>query len=312
MTSRPTFRRNLSDIVTETTKSHWQTIFSKKYCYTTMVLAVCAFCVNLTSYGLLYALPQTFPDLEGGFGNTPAYDLLQAALFEVLGCFALALLGELLPRVRSLTYSAVGSGIFLFMLLSALVFWSAPLAVWSASLAKLTVIFQFQLAYLSMSEVYPTACRTTGASLIIACGRVGAIVSPLLFESSHIVADHLAGMNLTAHPGSQHWFFYTALSLVNFVVAVICLSLPFETRGAALMDMEMEKMADTRVVKPVLWRSMSAHLHGHVSTLTVHEAYVARSSTQPIMGRLDEHPRGERTPLLGGATGLRQQPPRPA
>merc|ERR1719380_417158 len=47
---------------------------------------------------------------------------------------------------------------------------------------KCTIPVGYIVGYVMASEIYPTSVRTTGTAICFACGRIGAMISPLLFE----------------------------------------------------------------------------------------------------------------------------------
>jgi len=202
----------------------WRFIFSQEMISTTLIMAYTCFVLNLTFYGCLYAFPNVMGDVD--LGSTPGMNLVLGAMVELVGIavgFAVMLY---FPRRTVMR-------LYLFMVsLCLVVFAGAASGTGWVMLymrcfgyygIKFFVAMGCIVAYLYTNEVYPASCRTTGASVGLAGGRLGAIVSTMVFE---VVEDLSGGFAL---------FFLTiaTLSAVNFCLISFLVQ---ETQGMVLRE----------------------------------------------------------------------------
>ncbi|CEM39223.1 unnamed protein product [Vitrella brassicaformis CCMP3155] len=214
-------------------RSSFHVVFNDTYRYTTFVLCCVTFTCNMISYGLLYALPQVFVDIEKQTGIAPAYSLLRAELMSLLGN-ALSVFADVGPRRVTQAASLLLECIAMGLTAAALVWDWATVAVWAAAMGKFCTFLGLNITFLYSAEIYPTVCRSTGVSIAVSSGRIGGIIAPLLFELTVWVATFLPAVD--RYDGGRYCVFFGVLGVAAFVSAALLMTLPYETRGARLQD----------------------------------------------------------------------------
>lgn len=203
---------------------HWKFLFSQEMMSTTLIMVYTCFVLNFTFYGCLYAFPNVMGDVD--LGSSPAMDLVLGAMVELVGLAVALAVMNYLPRKTVMK-------IYLFMISVCLVVFAAAVSGsgWEIMAMryfgyygiKFFVAMGYIVAFLYATEVYPASCRATGVSVCLAGGRLGAIVSPIVFE----VAEDMSG-------GFTCFFFALAiLSAVNFCLISF---LVHETQGLLLRE----------------------------------------------------------------------------
>lgn len=208
----------------------YRALFQPLYRRTTIIMTFVCFATNLTYYGMIYGLPHTFKSIEHGAadegrheGMSPAAGVFFAALFEVPGVFLAILLAATISRRATLTFTFLVSAVCLQALVySFFTDQMSTVGFWFVFGVKMFIACGFIISYLYLLEFYPTFCRATGLSFCMVTGRIGALMSPFLYD----------GLRLGDSNGFI-WFF-VVLSVVISVAAVLCLFLPFETKDAPL------------------------------------------------------------------------------
>merc|ERR1719359_330797 len=180
-----------------------------------MIMSYACFNVNLVYYGALYAFAQILPTLKTGDSHEHASagaELLIGACWEVPGYIIAMMASAYMPRKLVLKLSC-----FLSLLSLLLFVWGAdggrgwlPSVAWHTGyyMIKCVISCLFVMDYIYIGEVYPTVVRSTGSSVNIAVGRVGATISPLLYEF------------LTHWTGHFDAFFYllSGTTLINLIL----------------------------------------------------------------------------------------------
>jgi len=191
------------------------------------------FATNLTYYGMIYGLPHTFKSIEHGAADetrheqiSPAAGVFFAALFEVPGVFLAILLAATISRRSTLTFAFLSSAFCLLCFVYAVFSGRmATVGFWFVFGVKMFVACGFIISYLYLLEFYPTFCRATGLSFCMVTGRIGALISPFVYDG-------------LSHDGGSNGFvwFFVLLSIVISMAAVMCCFLPFETKDAPLSE----------------------------------------------------------------------------
>jgi len=209
----------------------YKALFQPLYARTTIIMTFVCFATNLTYYGMIYGLPHTFKSIEHGAADearhsvmSPAAGTFFAALFEVPGVFLAILLAATISRRSTLTFTFLASAFCLQCLVYT--FFTGQIGsvgFWFVFGVKMFIASGFIISYLYLLEFYPTFCRATGLSFCMVTGRIGALISPFLYD----------GLRFGDANSGFVWFF-VIISIVISMAAVLCLFLPFETKDAPL------------------------------------------------------------------------------
>jgi MFS family permease len=198
-------RQNSADDVFEVVQLVF--LLGQEMLSTTFVMVYSCFVLNFTFYGCLYAFSNVMSDID--LGTSSAISLITGAVVELVGVLMSIAIVQYMPR-RAVMKT------YLFMTSLCLVSFAcaASGAGWLAGYVrffayygtKFFVSVGYIVAYVYVTEVYPASCRSTGSSVCLAGGRIGTIVSPIVFE----VLEELSG-------GFECFFYVTAtLAALNF------------------------------------------------------------------------------------------------
>lgn len=198
-------------------------------------MSLVAFFLNFAYYGSMYALPQVLPGLT--LGMSVLASLLLTSTVETTGfIFAIALCRHVTRKASLLVY-LLGVGATTAIFLGALHYGSSDGGEVSVSAAVVVNVavaagrfFQsvgWAVAYVYVSEVYPTSCRAFGASVAVAMGRLGGIIAPLAFEWL---------LDATASPSA----FFTLVLALAALSAGLVQGLPMETKDRQLGEIGRE------------------------------------------------------------------------
>lgn len=217
-------------------------VFGRHYIVPTSVLGLSCICMNIVYYNGLYGVAQLLPQME--LKLNAATNLMVGALMEVVGgLVAIALAGVLSKKTLMissfLVMAACTLGLSCFASMAmraghALPGWVELLLQMSLFLYKITPALVYPVVCTYACEVYPTVARTTGSGVVLACGRVGAILCPLLHEA------------LGDYTGGHEAFFYLLVTM-SVACAAASLLLGAEGKGAVLHD-NVEEAA------PLAWK----------------------------------------------------------
>lgn len=208
-------------------------VFGRNLLFTSVVTCTSCLVVNFVFFGGLYSFPQVLPDME--LKVTPALNLMISALWELPGYVLAFVVCTYFTRKNSMLgyLLAVGFSTLLFAYAAAHLVTlkrGSEIPLWLEASVQLGILGNkmfasvgFVTCFLYSIEIYPTFARTTGTSVCVAFGRVGAIVSPLVYE---LMGD------VTGGPFS---FFYIMAGLC-FMNAVLVSQLTKETKDAPLKD----------------------------------------------------------------------------
>jgi len=199
-------------------------IFSPRLIRSTIVLCFASFALNFNEYGIAYAEPRLLPSTHGPM--PPAWLLLVKYVINIPVRLCVAVPAAWLGRQMTLAIGlfALASGVLLFS--QAIDHAWNPLVATEYFLGQylplLGIAFGWIGTYQLSVETFPTSVAVTGSGLVCACGRLGAILAPYMFE-------YLPG-------GWRH--FYMLMALLATMAAV--LSAPV-WQHAAEQDSQQEK-----------------------------------------------------------------------
>lgn len=146
------------------------------------------FLANFLLFGLIYALPQVFAQLDGQVhvGLSPMGQTLVASLSESAGIAAVALViyGKTVEHQDSLRLMAVvGAGLQACMVPTA----SGAQALWvvlpAMYLSKAPAVALYNLVFIYVNDAFPTECRCTALAFCNIVGHSGAALAPAAFEA---------------------------------------------------------------------------------------------------------------------------------
>lgn len=154
-------------------------VFGPMMLWTTLGLCWVCFCYNLVIYGCFFAFPQILPHMH--VGMTPVAVLAMGALWEIPCDFLGVYLGLHLPRKHALSIYFVGqiisAGLFMYGSGSSS---SAFLLLGYYGLKGFPQIGAVVL-YVYAAELYPVEARATGTAAVMGIGRLGAILSSVVY-----------------------------------------------------------------------------------------------------------------------------------
>jgi len=206
---------------------------------TTIIMSYTCFTCNFLYYGTMYAFPNLLPILgrHAVHGASPGVQLLVGAVWEVPGIALACFFGTCMPRKPVLQLYCFTTGLCVILFVAGSTGGDAglPTLAWHIGYYGIKCMVQsgWVVAYMYVTEVYPTTVRTTGTSLNFAAGRVAAIISPLVYEKLKEVT------------GSYVTFFYILAGSLFLNCAVIHF-LPIETFNRSLAgDVDEERTPTT-------------------------------------------------------------------
>jgi len=213
-------------------------VFSRSLLTTTLTMCFMTFFLNLSYYGVVYALPQVLPSMDSG--GSPFATLMVVSIVEVLGfVVSIPLCHKVTRRCALLIYLiGVGLATAAFIAVDCLLRSEG----FSASASPLTMLLLVRLpvsasrlfqslgwtvVYVYVTEVYPTSCRAFGGSVAVAVGRFGGIMAPLFFEWLLVVTGRATG-------------FFVVLLIMAMLNVLFVEMLPVETKDRQLGDISEE------------------------------------------------------------------------
>jgi len=199
-------------------------VFGRWLLSTTFLFCFSAFVLNFIFYGGLYALPQVLPTMK--MNSSPVAVLLLRISTEVpgyvLGSFMTNRLSKRTAMLLYIFFCMLGQVPYATLVdgssdgvlpgagkgrVSVL---TEALLVGGTILSKVSNAAGWIVIYTLVSKAYPTESRTTGSAVCLACGRLGAISAPLVYE-----ALLKQGVN------AQGFFiFTTALCMMNLLIVI--------------------------------------------------------------------------------------------
>lgn len=230
--------------------------FSKEYRSILVGGAYLCFLSNFMFYGFTYALPQIFQSL--GRSISPSFEVFLISLCDYPGG-ALAfffIYAKTIGHRDGLMILAACLALLSLLLISIDhgkqgLYVGLP----SAYMVKFLSSSIFTLTYIYLSEVFPSKVRATALSLCIASGRVGSMISPLIFEACKDKKSKL---------GTHARFLIVTSLLCLLAIVVIKSTLHFELKNAPLdeappsITKAQDDEEDDRLPRPTLDPSMPA------------------------------------------------------
>lgn len=199
------------------------------YRSTTLIMTYVTFASNFSYYGMIYGLPRTLQaeaealDGSGTMSWSPAAGIFFSAVFEIPGVFLAMLLGLTIGRKANLCFSFCAASVCLGGLVYSLFAgYMETLGLACVFGVKLFIASAFIIVYLYLLEAYPTRFRASGLAFCMVVGRVGAFLTPFLYDAIYFSEVNTA------------WFFVfmvCAILIGGFAV----LMLPLETKERPLL-----------------------------------------------------------------------------
>eukprot|EP00747_Dinoflagellata_sp_TGD_P164866 gnl/TRDRNA2_/TRDRNA2_185400_c0_seq1.p1 gnl/TRDRNA2_/TRDRNA2_185400_c0~~gnl/TRDRNA2_/TRDRNA2_185400_c0_seq1.p1 ORF type:complete len:486 (-),score=56.56 gnl/TRDRNA2_/TRDRNA2_185400_c0_seq1:329-1786(-) len=209
-------------------------IYSPDMLYSTLVTKYGCFSLNFVFYGTLYAFPQIVTQVD--MRVPPATSLILGAVWEIPAYLLAALCCHFCRRIPSMivSFAMLASASIAFVVGANLQgeHESAFYLLQGGFIGiKVLVNILFIVIYTYASEIFPVRARTTGNSVCLAGGRVGAFLAPFAYEM------------MVEATGRFDVFFYllAVLCILNCVFSVF---LPVETFGKDLEALHPSDLPD--------------------------------------------------------------------
>jgi len=246
-----------------------QSLFSRSYRLTTIIMLYIAVAANFAYYGMIYGLPDRLKreigkeEQQGAEDSwSPAAGLMVSAVSEVPGAFLAVILSATIGRRNNMSISFCGCSLCLFA------------TVWALETDRITdnlgLLFVFGvkvflasgyiIVYLYLLECYPTDFRATGLAFCMVTGRLGAAACPFLYDGLTFV-----------RMDDNNSFFMLMAWLVG-IASLACCFLRYETK-----DTVLEEVAPPGTSTPTD--------DEHTPELTLREIATSRSSNDSSTGR---------------------------
>eukprot|EP00747_Dinoflagellata_sp_TGD_P195723 gnl/TRDRNA2_/TRDRNA2_64825_c0_seq1.p1 gnl/TRDRNA2_/TRDRNA2_64825_c0~~gnl/TRDRNA2_/TRDRNA2_64825_c0_seq1.p1 ORF type:complete len:520 (+),score=74.10 gnl/TRDRNA2_/TRDRNA2_64825_c0_seq1:73-1632(+) len=176
-------------------REHLWLIFGRHSSTATFTLCMSAFALMFIFYGNLYAFGKVLPDLKMG-GSATMSLILGVLMGDVPGSVLGIVWGPSMLRRRAMliyTLSAAACAM--------LFAWRSDNTTQDSPFPSVALLFVgylggrffISLGYAMLwqyaAEVFPTAARSTGLAVALACGRVGSLIAPPLYEALHAVSQ---------------------------------------------------------------------------------------------------------------------------
>lgn len=194
-------------------------LFGKRYIARTAAIWATWFFVNFSYYGAFTWMPSLLADQFGSLTKSFGYTLI-IAIAQLPGYFLAAWLVEVWGRRMTLSVFLAVSAVAAFAFSQAN---SVALVLVFGMLLSASNLGAWGVLYAVTPEIYPTRLRAAAAGAAAACGRVAAIVAPLLVPWFLT----LAGGNKSVA------FVIFAVAFVAACIAALCLP---ERKGLDLED----------------------------------------------------------------------------
>ncbi|BCV23088.1 MFS transporter [Moorella sp. Hama-1] len=204
-------------------KATFADLWSSRYFRRTLCLWILWFGINFSYYGIVTWLPSLM--VGKGFAIIKSFEyVLIMTLGQVPGYFSAAYLVEKIGRKATLVSYLVLSGVAAYMFslsvtTSQIIWWG--LAVYFFNLGAWGVLYAYT------PEMYPTAIRATGSGWASFCGRIGAILAPVIVGQMIVVMGQAA-----AYP-----LIFILFTAVFVATALGMLLLGIETKGKTLEEL---------------------------------------------------------------------------
>jgi len=211
-------------VTAETTiRATFADLWSSRYFRRTLTLWILWFGINFSYYGIVTWLPSLM--VGKGFAIIKSFEyVLIMTLGQVPGYFSAAYLVEKIGRKTTLVSYLALSGVAAYMFslgttTGQIILWG--LAVYFFNLGAWGVLYAYT------PEMYPTAIRATGSGWASFCGRIGAIIAPLVVGQMIVIMGQAA-----AYP-----VIFILFTSVFLFTALGMLLIGIETRGKTLEEL---------------------------------------------------------------------------
>lgn len=194
-------------------------LFGGRYLARTVAIWGTWFFVNFSYYGAFTWMPSLLADQFGSLTKSFGYTLV-IALAQLPGYFLAAWLVEIWGRRKTLSVFLAASAVAAFAFSQAS---SVALVLAFGMMLSACNLGAWGVLYAVTPELYPTRLRAAASGAAAACGRVAAIVAPLL-------VPWFLGL---AGGGKSTAFLVFAASFVLACVSALCLP---EPKGLRLQD----------------------------------------------------------------------------
>ncbi|MDN5325436.1 MAG: transporter, putative metabolite:H+ symporter [Moorella sp. (in: firmicutes)] len=204
-------------------KATFADLWSSRYARRTLCLWILWFGINFSYYGIVTWLPSLM--VGKGFAIIKSFEyVLIMTLGQVPGYFSAAYLVEKIGRKATLVSYLILSGVAAYMFslsttTSQIIWWG--LAVYFFNLGAWGVLYAYT------PEMYPTAIRATGSGWASFCGRIGAILAPVIVGQMIVVMGQAK-----AYP-----LIFVLFTAVFVITALGMLALGIETKGKTLEEL---------------------------------------------------------------------------
>ncbi|EFA23804.1 MFS transporter [Bifidobacterium gallicum] len=165
-------------VKTVKTKSAMRTrdLFSRRFLPITLAIWATWFFVNFSYYGAFTWMPSLLADQFGSLTKSFGYTLV-IAVAQLPGYFLAAWLVERWGRRRTLAVFLAVSAVAAFLFSQSVTVWQV---ITFGMLLSASNLGAWGVMYAVTPEIYPTRLRGAAAGAAAACGRVAAIIAPLL------------------------------------------------------------------------------------------------------------------------------------
>jgi len=210
-----------------------QSLFSRSYRLTTIIMLYTAMAANFAYYGMIYGLPdklkrETAKEVQQGAEDSwsPAAGLMVSAVSEIPGAFLASILAATIGRRTNMSVAFCGCTLCLFATVWAL---EADQITDNLGLllmfgVKVFLASGYIIVYLYLLECYPTDFRATGLAICMVTGRLGAAACPFLYDG---------GLSFVRMDGSN---FFMIMAWLVGIASLACCFLPYETKDAVLEE----------------------------------------------------------------------------
>lgn len=209
--------------VETTNRASFSELWSSRYFRRTLTLWILWFGINFSYYGIVTWLPSLM--VGKGFAIIKSFEyVLIMTLGQIPGYFSAAYLVEKIGRKATLvSYLALsGAAAYMFSLSTTaneIIWWGV--AVYFFNLGAWGVLYAYT------PEMYPTAIRATGSGWASFCGRIGAIIAPMVVGWMIVIMGQAA-----AYP-----LIFILFTSVFLITALGMLFLGIETKGKTLEEL---------------------------------------------------------------------------
>mmetsp|Transcript_13890 Transcript_13890/g.29074 ORF Transcript_13890/g.29074 Transcript_13890/m.29074 type:complete len:479 (+) Transcript_13890:52-1488(+) len=171
-----------SELQATTLMRQLQVLVSRNFAWTTMVLCFVCFSYNLTIYGAFFAFPHLLPSMDLGPSALAALAIgaVIEIPFDLAGVFFSVTASR--KKVLGLSLLAISGLLVLFAVEGGNSHAARPLLAFCFYGLKGLPQIASLVLFVFISEAYPVAARSTGTAVNFAVGRIGAILSSVIYK----------------------------------------------------------------------------------------------------------------------------------